>query len=125
MSIKKYFPCMAAMLLALGTALPLNAQTAYPMLMSIKPTAAQVGQTTEHVVNSRYSLAGAYQVLVSGNGVTGEVALPPTKAEDLGKKPAELTKLPVRFTVAADAQPGVRDFRIVTPRGVSTTGQLV
>ena len=125
MTTKKYFLSMVAALLALGATSPLSAQTAYPMLMSIKPTAAQAGQTTEHVVNSRYSLAGAYQVLVSGSGVTGEVALPPTKTEDLGKKPAELTKLPVRFTVAADAQPGVRDFRIVTPHGVSTTGQLV
>ena len=43
----------------------------------------------------------------------------------LGKKKADLTSLKIRFTATADAQPGVRDFRIATPQGVSTVGQLV
>jgi hypothetical protein len=94
------------------------------MLMSLKPAAVQIGQTADVTVNARYSMYGAYQVLVSGSGVTGEVVHPPFKLEDLAKKPT-LDKLPVRFTVAADAQPGVRDVRIVTPQGVSTVGQLV
>ncbi len=34
-------------------------------------------------------------------------------------------QLKVRFTVSKDALPGVRDFRIVTPQGVTTLGQLV
>jgi hypothetical protein len=111
--------------LILATVVSARAQTGYPMLMSLQPAAAQVGQTSEHVVTSRYSLDGAYQILVSGSGVAGEIALPPPKLEDLGKPAKEITKLPIRFTVAPDAQPGVRDFRIVTPRGVSTIGQLV
>jgi hypothetical protein len=94
------------------------------MLMSIKPAAVQVGQTTEATVNARYSMYGAYQVLVSGEGVAGEVVHPPLKLEDLAKKPT-LDKLPARFTAAANAQPGVRDVRIATPQGVSTVGQLV
>ena len=99
-----------------------QAQTPYPMLMSLKPVAAQVGKTSEHTVQARYNLYGAYQVLVSGTGVTGEVA-PPEKPKD-GKEP-NLTKLKIKFTVAADAKPGVREFRLATPRGVSTIGQLV
>lgn len=101
----------------------LQAQTSYPMLMSLKPVAAQVGQTSEHVVNSRYSLHGAYQILVSGEGVTGEVVTPMKPPKD-GKRP-NLTKLKIRFKVAPDAKPGVRDFRIGTPQGVSTLGQVV
>ena len=58
------------------------AQTSYPMLMSIKPTAAQAGQTSVHTVNSRYSLLGAYQVLISGTGVMGEVLAPELKPEE-------------------------------------------
>ncbi len=105
-----------------------SAQTnnSYPMLMSVKPAAAQIGQTTEHEVHARYNLHGAYQVLVSGEGVQGEV-VPLEKKE--GEKPAEtkpnLQKIKVRFIVAADAVPGVCDFRIVTPQGASTVGQIV
>ncbi len=40
------------------------------------------------------------------------------------KKPAVL-KLKVRFTVAKNAMPGAYDFRLVTPRGASTLGQVV
>src|ERR1700685_4144423 len=49
----------------------------YPMLMDVAPLAVQVGQTGEHDVRSRYTLEGAYQVLVSGSGVTAEVVPPP------------------------------------------------
>ncbi|MFO0901736.1 MAG: hypothetical protein U0939_01980 [Pirellulales bacterium] len=103
---------------------PAAAQLSYPMVMSVKPAALQSGTTAELTVQSRYSMAGAYEVQVSGLGVTGEVLLPPPPPDD-GKKKPDLTALKVRFTAAADALPGVRDFRIGTPAGVSTVGQLV
>ncbi len=99
-------------------------QTSYPMLMSLKPVAAQQGQTSEHTINSRYSMFGADQVLVSGTGVTGEIVHPEVKEGDKDKTP-NLQTMKIKFTVAPDALPGVRDFRIATPRGVSTLGQLV
>lgn len=101
----------------------LDAQTSYPMLMSVKPAAVRAGEASEVEVDSRYSMFGAYQVFVSGEGVTGEVVTPMELGAD-GKEP-NLTKLKLRFTVAADALPGVRDFRIVGPTGPSTLGQLV
>jgi hypothetical protein len=67
---------------------------------------------------------GAYQVLVSGKGVTAEVVPAPTKQEDAAKKP-NVDKLKIKLTAAADALPGVRDVRVATPQGVSTVGQLV
>ena len=42
-----------------------------------------------------------------------------------GEKPKEVTKLKVKFTAAADASSGVREFRLATPNGASTIGQLV
>ena len=103
-----------------------HAQTSYPMLMSIHPVAAQTGQSSVHEVNARYNLYGAFQVFVTGTGVMGEVVQPEKKE---GEKPPEkkptLNKIQLRFTVAADAQPGIRDFRVVTPQGASTVGQLV
>ncbi|MCH7990661.1 MAG: PPC domain-containing protein, partial [Planctomycetes bacterium] len=104
-------------------ATPLQAQTPYPMFMSLKPVAAMTGQSSEHEVNARYSMHGAYRVLVSGEGVSGEVITPMEMPKD-GKRPS-LTKIKIRFKVAADAKPGVRDFRIATPQGVSTLGQMV
>lgn len=103
------------------------AQTSYPMVMSLKPVAIQVGTTSECEVQSRYTMLGAYQVFVNGTGVTAEV-IPPEPPKDppkAGEKPKELTKLKVRFTVTADALPGVREFRLATPNGASTIGQLV
>ena len=109
----------AAMLL---TTVGSTARAQYPMLMSLKPVAAQVGRASEHTVTSRYNLYGAYQVLVSGTGVTAEV-VPLPKPKD-GKTPS-LTSLKLKFTIAKDALPGVRDFRLATPRGASTIGQIV
>ena len=97
------------------------AQTGYPMVMSLKPVAVQVGQSAEVEFNTRYSMLGTYRVLVSGSGVAGE-AIPPEVKE--GEKP-NITKLKVKFTVDADALPGVRDVRLATPQGASTIGQLV
>lgn len=99
------------------------AQQAYPMLMSVDPIAAQTGATSDHVVKSRYTMEGAYEVLVSGSGVTGEVVLPEVKEGEKPKSP--LQELTLRFTVAADAITGVRDYRVATPNGISTVGQLV
>lgn len=106
---------------ALGLSSPADAQTAYPMLMSLKPVAAQRGRSSEHVIKSRYSMLGAYQVLVSGEGVVGEIVHPEVKE---GETP-NLQEMKVRFEIAADALPGVRDYRVVTPNGASTLGQLV
>jgi len=94
------------------------------MIMSLHPVAAQVGQTSEHTIKSRYSMFGANDVLVTGEGVKGEIVHPEIKDDAKDKKP-NLQTMKVRFTVAADAQPGVRDFRIASPQGVSTLGQLV
>lgn len=112
-------------LLSLASSAQAQTNNSYPMLMSLKPVAAQVGQTTEHEVSARYNLHGASQVIISGDGVIGTVVPPEVKPGEAppATKPV-LPKMKVRFTVAADAVPGVRDFRLVTPQGVSTVGQL-
>lgn len=93
------------------------------MLMRLYPNAAQVGQSSEHELESRYSLHGATEIIIAGEGVTGEIVTPMPKKD--GEKRPELTKIKIRFHVANDALPGVRDFRVMTPQGVSTLGQLV
>ncbi|MGC3969231.1 MAG: pre-peptidase C-terminal domain-containing protein [Pirellulales bacterium] len=114
--------------------------------MDVAPLAVQAGANAEHVVSARYNLYGTYQVIVDGEGVTGEPIAEPKKEEakpadpkmaakpDPSKKdekPVEPPKKPeqakhkIRFTAKADALPGVREFRLVTPQGLSTVGQLL
>ena len=105
------------------------------MLMSVKPAAAQIGQTTECEVSARYILSGADQVIVAGDGVKGEIVPEeksdkdpkeePRKGRRRGRGQKNASKIKVKFSVAADAVPGVRDFRIITPHGASTVGQIV
>jgi len=112
---------------------PARAQTAYPMLMSVAPTALQMGTSGTATIASRYALDGATAVLVSGAGVTGTVVPPPAEAPaadaTTGAAPAAKPKpkesLEVVLTAASDAVPGIRDVRVVTPLGVSTVGQLL
>ena len=68
------------------TASRADAQTSSPMVMSLEPVAAQVGQTSTHQVRSRYSMFGAYDVLVSGDGVTGKIIPPEMTEEEKAKK---------------------------------------
>jgi hypothetical protein len=121
--MKAPFHTLAALALLILLAQTAQAETSYPMLMSLKPTAAQCGTSSEHELESRYSMFGTSKVLVSGSGVTGEVITPMELDKD-GKPPA-LTKIKLKFTVAPDALPGVRDVRIVGPTGPSTLAQLV
>lgn len=92
----------------------------YPMVTCISPVAVQVGQQSECEVVAQPNLQAAYQVLVTGEGVTGELVPPKPEA---AKTP--VTKLKVRFKVAPNAVLGVRDVRLATPQGASTLGQLV
>jgi len=101
-----------------------RADTFYPMLMSISPVAVQVGTTSECEAHARYNLHGAYKVFVTGEGVTGEVDPPKVDPKQPAAKPVA-AKIKIRFKVAPDALPGVREVRIATPLGVSTVGQLV
>jgi hypothetical protein len=113
-----------SLVVVLFAAVVVRADTFYPMLMSVSPVAVQVGATTECEVNARYDLAGAYKVFVTGDGVTGEPV--PVKVDPKAPpKKKQTGRLAVRFLVAADATPGVRDVRIATPQGVSTVGQIV
>ncbi len=90
--------------------------------MSLKPVAVQVGTTGEVTVNSRYSMHNAESVLITGGGVLGEVVPPEVKKDD---KSPNVTVLKIKLTIAADAMPGVRDLRVLTPQGISTVAQLV
>jgi hypothetical protein len=100
---------------------PLAAQTSFPMVTHCTPTAVQRGVTAEVEIAGQQDFAGAYKVLVAGAGVAAEVV--PVK-EPKGKK-APVRSVKLKVTVADDAELGVREFRVATPLGVSSLGQLL
>lgn len=118
--------CACSFVLCMHASSKAQTKNSYPMLMSLKPNAALIGSATEHELSARYNLAGASMVIVSGEGVTGEI-LPndQEKPDDRTRNDIMASKCRIRFTVSSDAIPGVRDFRVFTPHGVSTLGQLV
>jgi hypothetical protein len=99
-----------------------SAQISYPMIMGLKPVAVQVGTTAECEVHSRYTLFGTHQIFITGTGVYAEPIPPDAEA---AKNPQTITKLKLKITADPEALPGVREFRLATPTGASTVGQLV
>jgi hypothetical protein len=86
-----------------------------PKISSIYPAAAQRGTTFQAQLRGT-SLAGA-QVAFEGEGIEARVlSLEPESPAE----PAAKAVLRLQVSVAADASLGRRDFRVVTPRGVSS-----
>lgn len=115
-------------LLALLTApAAATAQTSFPMVTHATPVAVQRGTSSEVTVACRTStLFGAYKVLVEGAGVTAEVVpAKDAKPADAKQPPPAVPSVKLKVTVASDAAPGVREFRIASSVGLSSLGQLV
>lgn len=113
---------LCAVMIAAAWASFASGQISYPMVMGLKPVAVQIGTTTECEVHSRYTMFGAHQVFITGTGVFAEIVPPDAEA---AKKPENITKLKLKITVEPTALPGVREFRLATPNGASTVGQMV
>src|SRR5262249_51637172 len=126
--------CLALGLLPSSTA---TAQTSYPMLTQVFPAGVQRGTTAEVTVSGSRNFAGAYKVLFEGEGLTAEI-LPPAEGKAPAAKPKDgkeakegkegkksVDSVRLRVTAAADAAVGVRELRVATPRGVSSTGLIV
>ncbi len=113
------FAVLCAAALAWGGSSGALAQAPQGHIASIYPAGGQVGQTVQVTVYGN-DLKAAKGIHVSGGGVTGKVLKhePPEKG-----KTAE--KATVEVAIAADARPGVRDFRLVTTGGVTNRAHFV
>jgi hypothetical protein len=106
MTVRSYYPsALAALTILLLAAPPAGAQV--PQQAAVFPAGGQVG-TTAQVTISGANLQGATGVLVSGQGVTAKIT-----------NNSNASSLPVELAIAADAEPGAREVRVVTPRGTS------
>jgi len=102
---------------------PTEAQTSQPQIVYVYPAGGQQGTKVEVSVRGRH-LVGATGMRVFGQGITGKVVSVEREEPDPKKKKRldeadnpDLAKIEV--TLAADAEPGERDFRVVSPGGVS------
>ena len=115
-------------LLLLGTVRGL-AQRGYPRIETVYPGAVTRGTTTEVQLRGRYNLKKANQILFDGDGISASVvdwsALPnPEPAKNkLPVFPYEILRIEV--TVADDAMPGIRTFRVLTRGSLSALAHLL
>jgi hypothetical protein len=122
MAMRTTAVCLGLALLFVGRA---DAQTSYPMITHATPVAVQRGQSSEVVVEGQMNFYGASRVLVEGSGVRGEVVGPPPARLKPGEAPPAVRSVKLKLTVDADAEPGVREFRVATSLSLSSVGQLV
>jgi hypothetical protein len=102
------------------------AQTSYPMVTRVQPSAVQRGQTADVTISGTHNFAGASRLLFEGSGLTAEVVdvEGPPKPDAKGR--ARMNgSVRARLTVAADTTLGPRELRVVTPQGVSSVGIVV
>lgn len=104
------------------------AQSSYPFIYSLYPCGLQRGQSVELTLQGNHNFHSAYRVMVEGKGVVGEAVVPKDgwpKADEKTKVVPALNEIKLKFTAEKDAPLGVREVRVVTPRGVSSIGMLV
>src|SRR5258708_17298448 len=112
----------------MATASSALAQTSYPFIFSLYPCGLQRGTTAEITLDGQYNYHSAYKVIIEGAGVSGEVQVPKDgwpAADAKTKAIPVLNQIKLKLTAAPDAPLGVREVRVITPRGVSSAGQIL
>src|SRR5207302_7829047 len=93
----------------------------FPMVTHCTPVAVQRGTTADVTVEGQMNFSGVASVLFEGVGLSADVVTgpPPKDAK------ARVGSAKLKITAAADAPLGPREFRLVSPLGLSTVRQLV
>ena len=109
-SLITLLPALSALTALIGLAAPAHAQA--PAVSFVYPAGVKTGGSGTVAVNGG-NLNGATSVMVEGQGVTATI-----------KDAANAGAIQLQLDVAANATPGVREVRVVTPRGVSNAGRV-
>lgn len=117
---------VAAVLSCFAAASLASAQTSYPMITHVTPVAVQRSKTTEITVEGQMNFAGVHTLLIEGKGVSGEV-IPGSEGKVVpkGGTVPVVRSVKLKIAVTADADVGVREFRLASTLGISTLGQLL
>ena len=98
-------------------------QSSYPMITHVLPAAIQRGHTSEIEVFGQMDFAGPSQAIFEGSGLSAEVLASSANAKQ--KAGAQVKSAKVRVTADKNATCGIREFRLICDRGVSSIGQIV
>src|SRR5262245_16324074 len=122
-------PIVRTITLLLLGATTCSAQRGYPRINTVFPGAVSQGTTTEVTLTGHYNFKEAYKVVFEGEGVSAEIGewMDLSSQERTRTTPAQfkLEGLRLKITVAKDAVPGVRQFRIVTKASLSTMAKIL
>lgn len=102
--------CLWTVAATLGVVGPAAAQA--PTVGFAFPPGGQIGTKATVTLNGG-GLQGATGVLLTGEGVQAQLGATTNAAA-----------LPVDLTIAPDAKPGLREVRVITPRGTSNAGRV-
>jgi hypothetical protein len=115
-----------------------RAQTSYPMVSRIEPTAIQRGTTIELTLaggapgGGGGDFSGAHALLCQPPGLSAlvlgveQVTRPANRPRNPNRQPRKPTNVvKVRLTAAANAPLGPREVRVATSQGVSSVGLVV
>lgn len=100
-----------------------------PWLAYAYPAGGQRGSTVS-VTLAGERLVGATAVMVSGDGVAARLVAAPTAPDEAGRKKKRNQTVmdevgTIELAIAADAAPGARSLRLVTPTGLSNPRTFV
>ena len=105
------------------------AQRGYPRINTVFPGAVSQGTTTEVTLTGHYNLKEAYKVVFEGEGLSAKIGewIDLSGQERTRSTPAQfkLEGLRLKITVARNAVPGIRQFRVVTKGSLSTMAKLL
>src|SRR5215813_3881436 len=107
--------------------LPAYAQRGYPQLETVFPGAVTLGTTTEVQVSGHFNFRDPVRVVFDTDGINATIEGWKELPEAKGYRKTGFPRhgITMKVTVAEDAVPGIRPFRIVTKGSLSTSAYLL
>jgi hypothetical protein len=111
----------------IASTLPAYAQRGYPQIETVFPGAVTRGRTTEVEVSGHFNFRDPVRVVFDSDGITATIERWKELPEAKGYRKTGFPRhgVTMKVTVAEDAVPGIRPFRIVTKGSLSTAAYLL
>jgi hypothetical protein len=129
--MSKQFLLLVALILMLT--ISAGAQVAQPYITTISPLGAKRGSTVTFTVDG-YNLGHASEVVWSKPGIAAKITLnsdlvrePPMRSSPTAPliiDKATKNRLTIEATIASDAEPGLYNYRVRTPLGMTNLGRI-
>jgi hypothetical protein len=111
----------------IAAALPARAQRGYPQIETVFPGAVTRGKTTEVIISGHFNFRDPVRVVFDSDGISATIEGWKELPEAKGYRKTGFPRhgVTMKVTVAEDAVPAVRPFRILTKGSLSTSAVLL